>query len=1026
MFRRSLRGFVALLNRTYLHVGRPTARLRRRTFRPELELLEGRIVPAVDVWTGANHAVDNNWSDGKNWSLLRAPTSSDVASFSGGAQSNTSVVDQNFTVGGLQINGAWNGTIIVNSTLTLAKGSTNEWDGGSLNVPQGDSVVNNGTLTLNSTAGVTLGGGGTFTNNGLINQQGAGDLAIAGTNVATTLINSAGAAYDFLADSSIVYGGGNSGGAVSNAGTIEKTAATGTSKVAQPLTNNGGTLDAQTGTLGIATNSNNTNGTYHTAAGATLDLTGGSGVTFTENGAFTAAGNGTLMLDNGALAIGSGGATFAIPGTVSFQWSGGSVNVPVNATLAVNGNLALTGSAGETLGGGGTLAESGTITQSGAGNLAIAGNSVATTLNILSGSVYDFTADSSIVYGGGASGGAVTNAGTIEKTAGTGTSKVAQPLTNTGTLDAATGILQIDANSSNTGGTYQAAAGATLDLTGGQTFSETGTFTAAGAGTITLGGGTFSVYNNAATLSIPSTLAFQWPGGAINVPVNDTLTVSGNLTFAGTSNELLEGGGTLTENGTITQSGSGNLAIAGNTVATTLVIPAGSVYDFAANSGIVYGGGASGGAVTNAGTIEKTAGGATSTVSAAFNNSGTLSAQSGTLSLAATGGESTGGVFNVGAGAILDLTGGNGVTYSGTYTGSGSGEVLLGSGTLDVAGGSNGATFNLTGNLFVWSGGAINTNGDPLTILGNVQISGAYGSESLTGGGSLNVGSSSAAGTVNDKSAGNTLNVGSGTTLAIQSKGTFNLGDSTINGNGALTNAGLLRKQTGTSGATVAVNVDNPGKAEVDSGTLVFSGAVNQIYNNTLTGGSWTTVGSASVPATLTISSGSFTTIGPSASVTLNGVNSAFTNLANLAANQGSLSLLGGQSASTAGNFTNSGSLTTSPGSVLSVNGNFTQTATGTDNVQIGGTTSHPIAGAISATGRLMLAGALKVVASLLPAVGTSFVIANNLGSMAVLGMFLSLPEGATFPVKVGSTTMTFQITYQGGDGNDVVLTRIA
>ena len=33
-------------------------RAARRFYRPRLESLEGRLAPAVDVWTGANHSVD--------------------------------------------------------------------------------------------------------------------------------------------------------------------------------------------------------------------------------------------------------------------------------------------------------------------------------------------------------------------------------------------------------------------------------------------------------------------------------------------------------------------------------------------------------------------------------------------------------------------------------------------------------------------------------------------------------------------------------------------------------------------------------------------------------------------------------------------------------------------------------------------------------------------------------------------------------------------------------------------------------
>jgi hypothetical protein len=42
-------------------------------------------------------------------------------------------------------------------------------------------------------------------------------------------------------------------------------------------------------------------------------------------------------------------------------------------------------------------------------------------------------------------------------------------------------------------------------------------------------------------------------------------------------------------------------------------------------------------------------------------------------------------------------------------------------------------------------------------------------------------------------------------------------------------------------------------------------------------------------------------------------------------------------------------------------------------------------------------------------------------------GNFTNLPEGATFTVKVGATTMTFKITYkEGAKGISIVLTRIS
>jgi hypothetical protein len=994
-----------------------------------LEALEDRIAPSVDTWTGANFAVDKNWSDGANWALGHAPGSSDIAQFTNNSsvKSFTSIADATSTIAGLQIDGSWQGTLNVLAALTLAPGSNNEWDSGSINPGIGDTLINSGTLTLKGTGAVSLGGGGTFQNSGTVNQVGLGGLQLAANgNVATTLTNAG--TYNFQADSGIAFGGGSVNNVIVNAGLMQKTSSAGISLIAQPLTNNAGTLRAGTGTLGISANSSNTSGTYQADSGATLDLTGSNSVTFTITGTFTGAGAGKIVLSNGVLALGSAGATFTIPSSTTFQWSGGTISIPIGATLAYNGILTLSSGANVTLGGGGTFQNNGTINHSGLGNLALASNgNTATTLVNTSNGTYKFQADSGIVFGGGNVNGLVVNVGLMEKVAGVGTSVIAQPLNNTGTLDAVTGILQLANNSTNTNGSYEASAGATLDLTGGNTFSETGIFNGVGAGIVTLGGGTFSVYNNAATLTIPGTLTFQWPGGTINVPTNQTLTVNGNIAATGASNEVLQGGGTLTANGTITQSGSGSLLIGGtSTVASTLVLAKGAIYNIASNSGIGFGGGA-GGVVTNSGTLEKTAGGGSSSINVTLNNTGgTLAATTGTLTLNTTGGENTGGTFSVSTGAILDLTGGNAVSYSGTYTGSGSGEVLLQSGTLDVTGGTNGATFNLPANLFVWTGGTISTNANNnLTIEGSLKISGAT-TEFLQGGGSLNIGTATVSGTVNDTGTGNTLSLGAGSTLSIAKKGTFNIADDTISGSGLLSDLGSLTKTGGTGGATIATTVDNQGKVQVKKGTLTFSGTVDQILNGVLTGGSWTAVGSATVAATLTISSATFTTIGLSASVTLQGLNSTFTNLSGLTLNQGSFSLLSGQSFATAGNFTNSGHLTLSPGSVLTVNGNFIETSTGKDTVQKGGTASSPTFGSISTTGTVTLGGTLQVTSTVIPSVGSNFTILSNGSGSANSGTFKGLAQGGTFTVVDGTTTMTFSISYVGGDGDDVVITRIS
>jgi hypothetical protein len=266
--------------------------------------------------------------------------------------------------------------------------------------------------------------------------------------------------------------------------------------------------------------------------------------------------------------------------------------------------------------------------------------------------------------------------------------------------------------------------------------------------------------------------------------------------------------------------------------------------------------------------------------------------------------------------------------------------------------------------------------------------------------------------------------------------GTYNIagdGGVTQSGGGTVVNAGTLEKSKGTGTTTVAAStLDNTGTVQVTSGTLDISAAVTQVSSDTLTAGSWTVKGSSKVAATLDITSGSFTVIGSKARVTLSGPNTAFPNLASLAtiAAGGSFTLAGNQSFTTAGALTNSGSMTLSPGSVLTVSGSFTEASTGKLTLQMGTVSGATAVGnLVSTSGTVSLAGSLSVTSTAIPAVGSSFEIVDNEGNAGIGGAFTGLTEGATFTVKKGTTTMTFQITYVGSDSDgsqNVVITRIS
>ena len=115
-----------------------------------------------------------------------------------------------------------------------------------------------------------------------------------------------------------------------------------------------------------------------------------------------------------------------------------------------------------------------------------------------------------------------------------------------------------------------------------------------------------------------------------------------------------------------------------------------------------------------------------------------------------------------------------------------------------------------------------------------------------------------------------------------------------------------------------------------------------------------------------------------------------------------------------------------SPTGVLSIAGGLGFTTNGVYACKIGGTTPGA-----NGHDQLNVTGSVNLNnAALAPipwngfqaAAGDTFVIIKNDASDPVNGTFLNLPEGSTFADQLG---IPFQITYLGGDGNDVSITRI-
>jgi len=329
--------------------------------------------------------------------------------------------------------------------------------------------------------------------------------------------------------------------------------------------------------------------------------------------------------------------------------------------------------------------------------------------------------------------------------------------------------------------------------------------------------------------------------------------------------------------------------------------------------------------------------------------------------------------FNVAQGATLDLTGGQNVTYTGSFKSSGAGTITLDGGTLSI--GIGGATFDFPDGMFQWSGGVIDGGLGVLTNTGTINLVGSnlkelafdatldnFGTIVQTGSGNLYLHSDNAAPTVlkNERGASYLLEADSG--VSDDARGN------------EIDNVGIIRKTGGTrtSPLDVGGQLINTGTIQADSGTISLAATIAQISQGALTAGNW----NAESGATLDFPSGTSITTNEG-NVTLDGASATIAGISGLATNNGSFSVTGGASFSTAGDFSNTGSLTIGAGSTLTVNGSYSQGSAGSLTVGIGGATSGNEYGQLNVTGSATLAGAVNAstASGFTPSAGDSFPI---------------------------------------------------
>ena len=630
------------------------------------------------TWTAT---AGGNWSTGSNWSTGAAPQRGDDVSIS------TSSATVTYSTGTLILDSLTTATTLLDIT------------GGSLTSENGYSL--NG--------GLEMTGGAMRLVNGAYGDLLAGALDIAGGTL--TLAGGAVAQQENSSGFTLA-----SGAALAiNGGSFTDSEATGTLA---------GTVSGSGALVFDAGITNLESGLALTVA--TTDILAGTvqlNAKLADSRNFQLGYSGTLSLNSQVLTLSKGGLYGVITNGGTLIEAGIGI---INSTVVDNGSLLdITGTVNQT----GTII----LAQTGAGSMQVAS---AGTLRITG----NYSVDNA---GGGA---LITNAGTIDKVGGGNANGQAAyfyaPVNNTGTIDAAVGTIDFAGPNSS----------AIISTIGGTLSGDTIAFTQ-------------GYYNFDPTSATVAHLQF---GGSSNVTLTSALTYNNNWTQNGglllldqaltlNGNTAFDGGemkgtatvsigttlsaGTLHLGSTMDLEGNLNFLLYGNVVQTGAInlgalsdsidqatLEAGSTWalEGAASIAGAYG------TITDLGTFVKLDGAQNSVVASDFTSTGTVSVDSGTLSL--TGHGALGGTVN--GAAVLDI--GGAFTLSaglaltvGEFILDQSSQVTLSSalsyardwasegGTLDLLGGN----LTLTGTTSLLSG-AISGTGT-VTVTGPAAIAGA-------------------------------------------------------------------------------------------------------------------------------------------------------------------------------------------------------------------------------------------------------------------------------------------------------------
>lgn len=315
-------------------------------------------------------------------------------------------------------------------------------------------------------------------------------------------------------------------------------------------------------------------------------------------------------------------------------------------------------------------------------------------------------------------------------------------------------------------------------------------------------------------------------------------------------------------------------------------------------------------------------------------------------------------------------------------------------GTLSSSGGGSMRLLNLSGDIANLTAGASSNTFTLTNWTGTANLDGGAATDFL-----------------NLTMTGGIVNIAGGEELFFSSNIVSNAAAVTavVNGPGELNlNAGGPRTFTVANGAPAldlrinAVINGTGGLTKAGLGTLILTAANTYTGTTTVSGGTLEVAGSLALGSPVVVTTGGTLAGGDVTPMSSDGV---VTDTVNINAG-GTLSPNSSLNSSTTA-ILQTASLTMVPTATYFINLNGTTPGSGHDQVQV--------------TGSVNLGGAnLSGTSGVFP-IGSSFVIIDNDGVDPVIGQFAGAPEGGT--VVIGG--QSYFITYAGGDGNDVVLTRV-